>query len=447
MTQKNDDMKTALGDLGLTGSLPERMYKHLASLGHTQLSISDRMGQVGGFKTYQNSVLTSVPLPVIEYLVLIGSSTMVESFSLNDVLGRQEQLARQAMTAAGIDVPIINKAVSGNTIGTTKANINTYISQLGSPTKVCGFVINIGSNDIGQTSYEAMAGATKTSMETNLRDIITAITSAGHIPILGTSNSREGFAELYEGWADNFYRPLCEELTPDWFDSPLAVFDYSRLYFENKDVVDWWQDEVGGGVHPQLAAAGMQQYTAERLAATSSAPAIATNQRVIIHFPIGAKYIGGINSLIASGATGNYSTIVDFKGNVISGATFSWSGATGGSGGSRGNAGVYDVGVTHHDVQSSSVYRSAGTATFTANFGVAYASLTGTAHFTANSSTANRFTRVTIQGESDVIAASSGVPVISLPFTLDASGVVTFTIAPEAPSTFANLSGVEFDFD
>lgn len=394
---------------------------------------------------YSQLAGTPVVLPTIEYLVLIGSSVTVESFSLNDDLGRQEQNARQAMTAAGIDVPIINKAVSGNTIGTTKANIATYISQLGNPSKICGFVINIGTNDIGQTSYEAMAGATKTSMENNLRDIITAIINAGHIPILGTSNSREGFELLYEGWADNFYRPLCEELTPDWYVAPLAVFDYCRLYLDNKDVADWWQID---GVHPLQATISTQQYTANKLAEFANAPAVGTKQRVIIHFPIGAKYIGGLNSLIASGATGSYSTIVDFKGHVIPDATFSWTGATGGTGGARGNAGVWDVGVTHHDVQSSSVYRSAGTITFTASFGVAYANRTGTAHFTANSSTAGRFTRITMpSAATGVLSASVGIPVISLPFVLNASGVTTFTAAPEAPSTFANVNGVEFEFD
>lgn len=388
----------------------------------------------------------AVPLPLIEYLVIIGSSTMVESFSLNDELGRQEQLARQAMCAAGLDVPIINKAVAGTTIGTCNANLNTYIASLGAPSKVCGFVINIGSNNIEQTSWAAMSQVTKDSMEASMRAIVDKIIAAGHVPIIGTSNSREGFAEMYEGWADNFYRPLCEELTPDWFKSPLAAFDYCRLYLDNKDVPGWWQNEMPG-VHPLGAAAGIQQYTAQRLAANSSAPAISATEQVIIHFPIGAKYIGGLNSLIASGTTGNYSTIVDSRGHVIDGASFSWAGATSGSGGSRGNAGVFDVDLVHHDVQSSSVYRSAGAMTFTATFGVAYADRTGIAHFTANSSTASRFTRVTLGAGSAVISASVGIPIISLPFTLNASGVVTFTVAPEAPSTFANLSGVKFAFD
>lgn len=54
----NDELYKKLGVLGFTGTLVERMYKHLASLGHTQLSIVDRLGKVGGYKAYTEFVLT-----------------------------------------------------------------------------------------------------------------------------------------------------------------------------------------------------------------------------------------------------------------------------------------------------------------------------------------------------------------------------------------------------
>lgn len=53
----NDELYKKLGDLGFTGPLVEKMYKHLEFLGHTQLSITDRFGQVGGYKAYTEFVL------------------------------------------------------------------------------------------------------------------------------------------------------------------------------------------------------------------------------------------------------------------------------------------------------------------------------------------------------------------------------------------------------
>lgn len=54
----NDELYQKLGDLGYTGTLVERMYKHLKDLGHTQLSIVDRLGKEGGYKAYTEFVLS-----------------------------------------------------------------------------------------------------------------------------------------------------------------------------------------------------------------------------------------------------------------------------------------------------------------------------------------------------------------------------------------------------
>lgn len=448
MTQKNDDMKTALGDLGLTGSLPERMYKHLASLGYTQLSISDRMGQVGGFKTYQNSILTSVPLPVIDYILWLGSSTPAETSLTNTVLGRQEQTLRAKMCEAGIDVPVISKAVGGQTIGTLLSALPGYLTGMGNVVangKKVGVLINIGSNNIGLTDYDVMAGATKTTMLANLNSIIDQIEAAGMVPILATVHSREGASLIYEEWADMMYRPLIEGRCSDWFDSGLAVFDYCRLYTENDSLPDWYQVD---GLHPNVATGHYQEYSAAQLAAKAQCAVAPVAETYIFAWPTTTEYIGGVNQIVGA-VTGTFTagTVRDTKAVINPNVSLAWSGATGSSGGARGNSGIWDIDLTNHRIQSSNLYKSAGTITFTAAFGVEYANLTGVLSVGSNSSTANRFTLVTVGAESEVISASVGIGIAELPFTLDASGNLTFTAAPQAPSTFANVSGVKFVFD
>ena len=85
--------------------------------------------------------------------------------------------------------------------------------------------------------------------------------------------------------------------------------------------------------------------------------------------------------------------------------------------------------------------------TFTANYGVGYANRTGTLRITANSSTAGRSTRFTVGAGSVVVNQSAvGVQIGEVAFTLDASGVLVFTAAPETSST-SQVSAVEFVFD
>lgn len=388
-----------------------------------------------------------VVLPEFDYLVVLGSSTTYQTFSLNPILGRQEQAARLAMTQAGYDVPIISKAVEGSTIANLDTNINTYLTQLGpisaaNPTKVA-VVVNIGSNDIGATSFAAMAQPTKDAMLAGLNSIITKIEAFGFTPIMATVHSRKTYETMYEGWADGMYRPLVDTRTPFWKDGPLAVFDYCRLYLENKDVPNWWNAD---NVHPWMATVPMQLYTVAQLASESTLPAASSEQRALIYFPSVFTYPGGLNA-ISPAATGTTSTIYDANGQIITGASFSWAGATGGSGSVRPNPGAFDVSLAHSAVQGAMLYRSAGTITFTAAFGAAFANRTGVLRVTGSSSTAGRLTKITAGANFAILNASGpGVQIVDVPFTMDAAGTLIFTAEPEAPSTFANISGVELVF-
>jgi len=387
-----------------------------------------------------------VVLPEFDYLVLLGSSTTYQAFTLNTILGRQEQSARLSMTGAGYDVPIVNKAVEGATIAYLDTNINTYLTSLGpisaaDPSRVA-VVVNIGSNDIGATSYADMAQATKDAMLVGVNSIIDKIEAFGFTPIIATVHSRKTYSEMYEGWADGMYRPLIDSRTPFWKAGALAVFDYCRLYLDNKDVPNWWNAD---NVHPWMATIPLQQYTAAQLASKSKLPAVPATERVLIYLPNALNYFGGMNS-IAGGATGSSSSIYNTKGQLISGATFGWTGAAGISGGFRTNPGAWGVDLANNLVQGCTTV-STGTITFTAAFGAAFANRTGVLRVTGSSSTAGRLTNIVVGGSNAVLNASGpGVQIIELPFTMDAAGSLVFTASPQSPSTYANVSGVELVF-
>jgi hypothetical protein len=384
-----------------------------------------------------------VPGPVIDYLMVVGSSTPQESFGPNVVRGRQEQNARSAMAAAGIDVPIINNAVGGQTIAALDAAINGYLTGL-NPLKKVGVLIWIGNNDIGVTSYGDMLQATKDAMLAGLNSIINKVLAANCIPILVPVNSRKTSELLYEEWADQLYRPLCQSRTPNWYASPLAVMDLCRLYLINKDVVDWWQVD---DIHPNVATPSVQAYVATQLAAYATAKPMAAPTRYIFGWGATGQNIGGINYVVGA-ASGTISTVYNAKGQLDAAASLTWANANGSSGGSRGNPGVREVDLTNNLIQSGSVFRSsAGNITFTANFGAGRASASGVAKFTGNSSTAARVTRFTIGAQTGLVNCSVGINVLELPFTLDGAGSITFTGAAETPATIANVSGVEFQFN
>ena len=390
---------------------------------------------------------TPVVLPEFDYLVVLGSSTTHQTFALNPVLGRQEHPARLAMTQAGYDVPIISKAVEGSSIANLDAGINSYLTSLGPISAAdksrVAVVVNIGSNDIGATSYADMAQATKDAMLVDVNSIISKIEAFGFTPIIATVHSRKTYSEMYEGWADGMYRPLIDSRTPFWKAGALAVFDYCRLYLDNKDVPNWWNAD---NVHPWMATVPMQQYTAAQLASKSKLPPVAATERVLIYLPNALNYYGGMNS-IQGGATGSSSTIYNTKGQLIAGASFGWTGAAGISGSFRTNPGAWGVDLANNLVQSCTTV-STGTITFTAAFGAAFANRTGKLRFTGSSSTAGRLTNVVVGAGNAILNASGpGVQIVEVPFTMDAPGTLVFTAAPKAPSTYANVSGVELIFN
>lgn len=399
--------------------------------------------------------------PAIDYLMLVGSSTTYESYAQHTQYGRMEQAGRSAMIAAGIDVPVICKAVGGSTIANLDSNINTYLSSLvGVSGKKVGVLINIGSNDIGITSYESTAPATRDAMGAGLDSIISKILAAGHTPILGTVHSRYGYQSAYDSWAVNLYRPKALAKTPDWCKSGLPIFDYCQLYASHQNdadtlstsgasilttpdgISDWWQSD---STHPLLGAAGYRNYTSTVLAQNATCKASPTKESFIVGWVVSAAYVGGINILTTSNAT--TTNLYNNKGQQVTGTSLTVSGAAGIGGTTRAGVGSPDVGIGNNEIQRGYLYSTPGAHTITFNGGAAYANKTGTARFTFNTSNTGRVSRFTIGGASvDLNGSAAGLQVATLPFTADASGIVTVTVSV-ASGTYASINGMELEFN
>lgn len=388
----------------------------------------------------------AILLQDVDYVLLVGSSSTYESFTLSPTYGRQEQSTRSVFSASGKDIPVINKAVSGSVIADLDANIDAYMSSLAAPTKKVAVVINIGSNNINNNYYAAMPIVDRDAMEAGLRSIVAKVKAYGYTPILATVHAKLGWETLYEEWADLMYRPLIQELTPDYFVGPLALFDYCRLYTDNKDVPNWYRAD---NIHPGLSIVPMQQTTADGVYARMTGPSLPAEERVLFYFtnPSIADYrIGGMNVMLA-GVSRSLTEVYDRNGSLISGASFEWAGAGGGNNGVRSIVGSWDIDLGHNQVQKSAIYANGTTITFTASLGAAYANRTGTLRVTGNNTIAGRLTLITAGANSAVLSQSAaGLQIVEVPFTMDAAGSLVFTAAPQSPSTYAHVSGVELVF-
>jgi len=388
----------------------------------------------------------AAPTPEFDYIMAVGSSTTFQCFGLHALYGRQEHVMRKIFTDQAMDIPLINKAVSGSDIAALDANINTYLRSIAGSTKKFGVLINIGSNDIGTTSFASMSQGTKDAMLAGLNSIIDKIVAAGHTPIVATVHSRSGYADMYETWAVGMYRPLCQAESPLWFRSPLAVFDYCRLYQINQAVPNWWQAD---GLHPEQATTPYQTYTAQQIKSSVKTPALDPKEKFVFSLRGTAPNIGGINTKTVTASAGSMGlgTVVNSNGVLVAGANFSWGASGGPSVGARGNPGIFDVAVDNNDVMLGAIFRSAGPVPFTFAAGAAYAGRTGTMRIAASATGTPRITKYTFgDATTAVLDLSTGVPVVSHSFTMDGSGNYVFSMAPEAPSTFCHMSAVEFVF-
>lgn len=338
----------------------------------------------------------------------------------------------------------ISKAAAGSLIADTATNAAMYLSDLGLVGKRVAVLIHIGANNIGQTSYASMAQGTKDAMLVSLTSIVNTVLAAGMTPMISTSSSQKGFEALYEDWAANFYEPAINSLTPMAKVGADPAFDFSNLYLVNKDVTNWWA--AADIVHPWMATIPLQVYTAQQLKKVIAAPVLSAKEKFLFKFDNAGTYVGGINNITGAG-TQNLASVVNNRGNVVSGVSYGYTGMTSVGNTVRAGLGNHDCGITNLEMQKWYAYTSGGNNVHTFTGGAAYANRTGTARFTFNTSNASRVSRYTIGASSaDITGNTAGLQTASVPFTANGSGVVAVTISP-ASGSFASVNGIEFEFD
>lgn len=388
------------------------------------------------------------PLPVIDYLVMVGSSSTVQTYTSNPMLGDQLNPSRAAFCTEGIDVPIIVAAVGGSTIADTKGTIATTITNLGPipAGKKVGFIVHIGSNDIDVETYETATQAKRDQMRNDLIAILATIRNAGHEPILTTSTCRNGEQDKFESWMNGLYHPLAVQETPRWTRGGKCVFDYTQLYRDNLATPNWYNAD---NTHPWMATPAMQSYTAQKLKQYAKVPALGSKERFL--FLATNLTAGGFNNATRNGTL---SSVVNWRGQSVAGVSLVTAATDGGTLGLstsvRGNAGTYDVGLLHHRAHAANFFVSTPAASrqqWTASFGAAYAGRTGTLRATLNSSATPRRTRITLPNASFVdVQGETGIEVKEIPFTLNGSGSILVDMYRVTSGATA-ISALEFEFN
>jgi len=417
--------------------------------------------------TFHKSALTYNSLGLVyqnfDYLAVVGSSTTAYTFISHPNLGFQGHAARQQYCSAGIDLPILTDlAISGATCETLRDQTNGAITTMNLATmasagKKVGCIINIGSNNIGGTSYASANQAFKDSMTTAITQIVQKIQTAGGVPILGSINPRYQASALYREWNDNLIIPLARTLTPDYVPLvngvPTPVYDLHTFYGRNQaaypttGVNEWFLTD---NTHPgQAGMTGIRSYTSTQLRLFASVPKMTRRNSVIFgaHGSNAYKNYGGIN--LANTGTPTITSVIDREGNVISGATFTHTANAWGTT-ARGNAGEWTVGWEHDHIQKQYLYHSTTSWTATLTLGASYANKSGTLYVTYNTKN-NRTSQITCNGINYQISgymggALTGIIKIDVPYTLDSSGSVQITIA-NVSGGFPGISGLEYVFD
>ncbi len=400
----------------------------------------------------------TTPVPHFDYIAPVGSSTTAYTFNGGNAYEGYDLTkhnARQILCSRGIDVQILyDFAIAGYTIENIEAMFDAKAAEIGiagmvAAGKKIAFPINLGSNNIGETTWanrNTTPTTNITSMTNAMTSLVNKIKALGCTPMIGTCNPRINTFESYAEWNANFYEPLGNALTPEWWPvGKRPFFDMWQLYQDNRSDTGWF---LYDGTHPgRSGLLGIRKYFADLFRMGASVPRITKRNSIILAAGAqsGPKYMGGIN-LFSSGSDVSKTEVRDRKANIIPGASASTTGGIGVTG--RGNIGNYDVGLEHHSVQL-------GIAVKTSDFevrlsrGASYAGATGVVKITYsyNGAVDTRITRYTCgQYSATLDGAGTGVKITQLPFVVNQSGDVVVTCS-SAKGGFPSFSGMEFILD
>lgn len=400
----------------------------------------------------------TTPVPHFDFIAPVGSSTT--SYTWNggqpiETFVDAKHNSRQVLCGRGLETQILyDFAAAGATIENIEAAFDASAAAVGiaglvAAGKKIAFPINLGSNNIGETTW-ANRGTTSTtnitSMTNAMTSLVNKIKAIGCTPMIGTCNPRINTFDIYAEWNANFYEPLGNALTPDWWPAgKRPFFDMWQLYKDNRGVANWF---VSDGTHPgPVGLLENRRYMADIFRLGTSIPRMVKRNSVIVAggAQSGPKYLGGVNFLSPAVGT-SLSSIRDRRGNVVFGASVVITGGYGSS--SRGNPLNYDVGLEHHSIQLGYITKQ-GDHTIKLSRGPAYAWKTGVVKITYNwNGPANtRVTRYTNGANTTTLdGGGTGVNITQMPFTADANGDVIITCS-NVIGGYPSYSGMEFILD
>lgn len=421
---------------------------------------ADNYHRVEAVYAKKNGVYQAIatPVPHFDFIAPVGSSTTSYTWNGGQAIETFENAkhnSRQVLCSRGLEIQILTDfAVAGYTIEQIDSMFDAAAAAVGiaglvAAGKKIAFPINLGSNNIGETTWANRANNPSTnitSMTNAMTSLVNKIKALGCTPMIGTCNPRINTFDIYAEWNTNFYEPLGNALTPDWWPvGKRPFFDMWQFYKDNQGVVNWF---VSDGTHPgPVGLLGNRRYMADIFRLGTSIPRMMKRNSIIVAggAQSGPKYLGGVNFLSTSVGT-SLSSIRDRRGNVVSGASVVITGGHGAS--SRGNPLNYDVGLEHHYIQLGYITKQ-GDHTLKLSRGLAYAGVTGIVKITYNwNGAANaRVTRFTnVANTTTLDGGGTGINITQMPFAADENGDIVVTCS-NVLGGYPSYSGMEFTFD
>lgn len=431
---------------------PQGVYQKYANNYHRVESVYAKKNGI-----YQE---ITTPVPHFDYIAPVGSSTLAYTFNGGQAIEtftEAKHNARKELCGRGLETQILyDFATAGATIENIEAAFDASaaavgISGLVAAGKKIAFPINLGSNNIGETPWANRANNASTnitSMTNAMTSLVNKIKALGCTPMIGTCNPRINTFDMYAEWNANFYEPLGNALTPEWWPvGKRPFFDMWQLYKDNQGTPNWY---ISDGTHPgTVGLKANRRYFADIFRLGTSIPRLTKRNSIIVAggAQATAKYLGGINFIGSSMSQIASGSLRDRQGNVVTGASAVITGSPGV--GSRGNFGKYDVDLSHHAIQSGYITSSGAPHTLTLKRGEAYAGATGIVEITFNwngpaGGRVNRFTNGSNSTTLD--GGGTGINITRMPFVADANGDIVITCS-NITGTYPGYSGMEFTLD
>lgn len=388
-----------------------------------------------------------------DHLYIISASIFDYSFTTNAKRGNFASLCQNAgITAPNLVTTWSNR---GDVIADYVAKLPDALADAKGKENVY-FLFHGPGNDI--TNSGPWPGASDT-IGSQLHRMFRDIWYAGHKIMYATTTYRVPPASNPSAPYNQFLlKDLIRKYSPDfWQGGPL--FDLYEVTFNNQGFI------LADGVHPNDN--GMMQlraFTAKTLAHAvrgypEPTPANGYRGKRVV-FDLGDKALGyeGINGCVGNveptGTTGEgaaqYSLgISATDGSRIEGPHLRAHWFTNVNMQGRGNAGDTSASLSNNTLLSSSVYVTPGADRAFIEINNLPTGLTGTLRVTASRSAdaADRVAEITYRGETLTLdGAASPAEVIEWPLVVE-DGKIRLDVRCQSGSTYAYVSGIQFDFD